>query len=210
MQLMQSDSRGLFLIDHLPKATAQGRNTKQPIGSSRKLALIRGSALRVSPKAPFGIGRSGRAELVLAKDATGEVGALVRDTDKVVAVFEIDSTQDAPGKLEPNTVLSQILPPAAKMGDQRVVDRMHEITEFLHKQRDRKASHSKIGEGVGRGNATNRALESLVANKYLVTQPPIGRKGAQTDDYVLVKLYPKRGSWSDTPANDDWGDKEYD
>jgi hypothetical protein len=185
---------GIFITDHLPKGTATGRNKSQPIGSVRKSAKIRGSSLRIEQVATFGVGRLGTAEVHVLKDGEGQVGGLITpDKGTLVAIYELDASQDKRGQLEPATVFSRLLTPSGDSRDRDLEKRMKEISETL--QKHGAMTRNKLQSYVGRSKTTKRALESLLLNKYVVEQK-YGGAGARTKELLLVKPYQSADEWS--------------
>lgn len=153
----------LLVIDHIIKNT-HDRRVLAPIGSERKLAGIGGAGLGVELVSEFGVGRTGRANVVRAKDRHGHVSGM-ENPQQVVAVLVLHS-DEATGEIS-----AELEVPEEHAGD-RLQGSLEHISQVLERVAPDGLNKTRLKELVGLADTVvDRGINRLDRAGYIkVTQ----------------------------------------
>jgi hypothetical protein len=175
----------VWVIDHLTKRQAQGRNTDSPYGSAAKKQLVRGAMIRAEVTKSLAPERVGRVNLYVEKDNSGRVRRLSTGENGYVGCFTLDSTKD-------ETSVAEIASP------QEVTEKVEKfvptwwaakIWKYLDDNGTQSRRHLK--ENVeGGADYLDKALDHLVKGEWVQereAQKGDGRGGGKR--YSVLKPY---------------------
>lgn len=191
----RSEGCAVWVIDHLTKKQAQGRNTDSPYGSAAKKQLVRGAMIRAEVSDPLAPEHLGRVNLYVEKDNSGKVRQ-VSSSNGYLGCFTLDSTK---GK----TTYAEIASPdEVREKKEKFVPTYYaqRVSEFLEMHGTQ--SGRQIENGVeGKKAMVTKALEYLVKGEWVQereAQAGEGRGGGKR--YSSLKPYRE----TDDPNSDKW------
>jgi hypothetical protein len=157
-----SDSRAVWVIDHLTKRQAQGRNTDSPYGSAAKKQLVRGAMIRAEVSESLAPERVGRVNLYIEKDNSGRVRRVSTGANGYVGCFTLDSTKD-------ETSLAEIASPqevTEKVG--KIVPTWYAAQIWKYLNDNGTQSRRTIKKEVtGKAATLDKALDHLVKGEWV-------------------------------------------
>jgi hypothetical protein len=204
----------VWVIDHLTKRQALGRNTDSPYGSAAKKQLVRGCLVRAEVEELLAPESTGRVTLWVEKDNSGRVRQFCRE--KLFGSFEIDAT-------DPEWISAHIDTPSeveAAKATKRPTELMQRVSKYLesaaHTSAHETTTLEKIKKGViGKHSGTAWAVEVLKRESYVASRPwqQNDGRGARAEQFWLIKPYKKEtdpllenlnSNPSPTPSQPSW------
>jgi hypothetical protein len=204
----------VWVIDHLTKRQALGRNTDSPYGSAAKKQLVRGCLVRAEVKELLAPESTGRVTLWVEKDNSGRVRQFCRE--KLFGSFEVDAT-------DPEWISAHIDTPSeveAAKATKRPTELMQRVSKYLesaaHTSAHETTTLEKIKKGViGKHSGTAWAVEVLKRESYVASRPwqQNDGRGARAEQFWLIKPYKKEtdpllsnlnSNPSPTPSQPSW------